>query len=109
MTSWYLKLAEDEGLDPKALLLKLLKAVHAQMEADSMSLHMGKAITTLRPLLSVKQVAEIFGRDEETIRRYARDRVLTAIHLPNGGIFFDPEILLKEMNQYLRASKYEPE
>ena len=106
MSSWYLELAAEEGLDAKVVVMALAKALIARRKEAEKQLDAARRLDALRPLLTVKQVAVILGKDEETVRRYARNRVFTSIDIPGGGILFDEKILLEELNRYMRPSKF---
>jgi hypothetical protein len=105
MTSWYLQLATGEDLDPKQTVYTLLGAILERASGEA-ALHMGKQLGLLEePLLTVKEVAVILNVSEETVRRYARDRVLTTVDIPGGAIRFHRKTLNDELNEFVRASK----
>lgn len=106
MSSWYIELAAEEGLDPRLVVIALAKALLAKKQEDAVTVHTAKRIDLQRPLLTVRQVATLLSRDEETIRRYARKRILTSVDIPGGAILFDEKILLDELNGYIRPSKF---
>lgn len=106
MSSWYIELAAEEGLDPRLVVIALAKALLEKKQEDAVTVHTAKRIDLQRPLLTVRQVATLLSRDEETIRRYARKRILTSVDIPGGAILFDEKILLDELNGYIRPSKF---
>jgi len=106
MDPWYFDLADGEGMNRGRVLHALITAVHKRLKEEANRFEMGMRLTNLKPLLSVSDVAAILGRDEETVRRYARKHILTTVSIPGGAILFDPEILLKELNGFLRPSKF---
>jgi excisionase family DNA binding protein len=106
MTSWYVQLATGEDLDPKQTVYALLGAILEKASANAEALHMGKHLGLLEePLLTVKEVAAILNVSEETVRRYARDRILTTVDIPGGAIRFHRKTLNDELNEFVRASK----
>jgi len=67
---------------------------------------MGKQLGLLEePLLTVKEVAVILNVSEETVRRYARDRVLTTVDIPGGAIRFHRKTLNDELNELRQSFK----
>jgi excisionase family DNA binding protein len=106
MASWYLELAAGEALDPKRVVISLAKAIQPQLAKQDKLLHMGQLSSLAEPLLTVKEVADFLNVSEETVRRYARDRVLTTVDIPGGAIRFHPKTLLDELNSFLRPSKF---
>ena len=107
MESWYLQLADAEGLNRRSVVVALAKAVQRRLTEQQKEAHLGKRITSLDVvLLTVKDVAGILQVSEETVRRYVDRKVLTTVDFPGGAIRFDPRILLEELNGYLRPSKF---
>lgn len=105
--SWYLDLAEQEALGPRVVLLALAKAVQARLAEEKNQAHMGKQWVSLdQPLLTVAEVARLLNVSEETVRRYARERVVTSVDIPGGSIRFDAKLLVQEINSYVRPSKF---
>ncbi|MGD1030094.1 MAG: helix-turn-helix domain-containing protein [Opitutaceae bacterium] len=105
--SWYLELAAKEGLDPESVLSSLVDGISSLFVDKGVVVHMGKRLDSFeRPLLTVKQVAEFLSVSEDTVRKYARERVLTSVDIPGGSIRFDSQTLLDELNNYRRDSKF---
>ena len=106
MASWYLELAAGEALDPKRVVISLAKAIQPQLANQDKLLHMGRLNSLAEPLLTVKDVANYLNVSEETVRRYAKDNTFTTVDIPGGALRFSPKILLEEVNNYVRSSKY---
>jgi excisionase family DNA binding protein len=107
MSSWYFDLAAGEELDPKQTVSSLVRAIIDSLTDGAEALHMGKPLGLLEePLLKVKEVAVILNVSEESVRRYARDKVLTTVDIPGGAIRFHRKTLNDELNRFVRASKH---
>ena len=106
MPSWYLELAAGEGLDPKRVICSLAKAITSSAKQGDV-FHMGKSISSLEePLLRVREFAELLNVSEETVRRYAREKVFSTVDIPGGVIRFHRQTILDELNSFRRSSRF---